>query len=221
MADGQGTRHVRDRKLRVDLTGQRFGILWVIEVARRDGSVWWRCRCDCGGETVLQTETLRAGITRSCGCFGAPHGNRTHGREPRRLFGLWVMIRQRCNNHRVPKYHRYGKRGIKVAAAWDRFEPFRDWALANGWRPGLQIDRIDNDGDYEPDNCRFVTNKVNANNKSYHRTLTWQGRTLNVAQWSEELGFSRSVITHRLARGWPVERIFTQPARKVSRRRPG
>lgn len=156
---------------------------------------------------------------------GKPAWNRTHGCEPRGLYTVWRRMRDRCRNPNDADYPGWGGRGIKVTPEWDRFETFRDWALANGWRPGLWIDRVDNDGDYEPGNCRFATPKENNNHTRRSRYLTWQGRTMTVSQWADELGVPAKRLYLRVWRGWSVERILAQPilgvGRHLARRRPG
>jgi hypothetical protein len=120
----------------------------------------------------------------------------------------------RCYNPDNPRYADWGGRGITVCVEWVGYIEFRDWALANGWRRGLQIDRIDNDKDYSPDNCRITTQEVNANNSRKNVHLTWEGRTLTLAQWAREMGIRPQALQHRVYRGWSVERIFTQPYRQ-------
>jgi hypothetical protein len=192
-----------------DITGLRCGKLVAVEVVGRSKGFMWRCRCDCGGETILRTNTFLSGRRRGCGCLRGH--NYRHGCKPHRLWKTWRGIKQRCNVPAHPSYSNYGKRGISVCAAWQTYEPFRDWALANGWRPGLQINRINNDGNYEPSNCDFVTPKQNSNNRRGNLLLTWKDRTLTAPQWADELGVSVHAIRHRHRKGWPVERIFTQP----------
>jgi len=151
---------------KIDLTGQRFGRLVVIEEAGRasDGRVRWLCKCDCGDYTSTPcTKTLRNGTCRSCGCIERERPNKqTHGMTNTKLFGVWNGIKQRCYNPNSKSYKTYGDRGIKVCDEWrDDFMTFHNWAIANGYKEGLTIDRIDNDGDYEPNNCRWITLQEN------------------------------------------------------------
>ena len=162
----------------VDLSGQRFGRLVAVKAIGRasDGCAMWLCNCDCGRTAIVHGSRLRCGKTTSCGC--KVHGAHTHGQTVNcvtmpRLYRIWVGMKQRCLNPNRPKWHRYGGRGIKVCEAWrNDYMSFRNWALNNGYQEDLTIDRIDNDGDYEPDNCRWVTVSEN----SYHRWET-TGRT--------------------------------------------
>lgn len=154
---------------KLDLRGQRFGRLVVLEDVGRDkhGHVLWRCRCDCSQETIVTSKSLRSGNTTSCGCYGrACHT--THGMRKTRLYQTWLDILVRTGIHKgASEEHKrlYIDRGITVCDEWLVFENFRDWALSHGYRDDLQIDRIDNDKGYEPSNCRWVTPKENANNR--------------------------------------------------------
>ncbi len=128
------------------------------------------------------------------------------------------MIR-RCYDKGNKSYYFYGGRGIKVCQEWRRdWRSFRDWAMEHGFFMGLEIDRIDNDGDYTPDNCRFVTRKVNQRNRRDNRRMTCRGITLTLAEWSELLGIARSTIKTRIDReGWSVERALTTPVEEKFR----
>ena len=146
-----------------DLTGQRFGKLVVLY---RDGyvgvNVAWVCKCDCGKTTrPIASRNLVTGHTNSCGCISKPHGD-SHSR----LYGIWKGMKKRCKNDRCEDYKDYGAKGVKVCKEWDEhYEPFKAWALSNGYSENLTIDRIDPFGDYEPANCRWATVKEQNNNK--------------------------------------------------------
>ena len=153
-----------------NLLRQRFGKLVV--TARngyRGKHAAWLALCDCGKQTIATTGKLRRGRVKSCGCLkltAAGDAVRTHGMWNTSLYHRWQRIIQRCEYPRVAGWSRYGGRGITVCPEW-RNSPkaFIDWALANGYQPHLQIDRIDNDGNYEPANCRWVTPSVNMRNR--------------------------------------------------------
>lgn len=151
---------------RIDITGHRFGLLTAMQFSGRNnnGDALWKCQCDCGNTKVVRYAHLKSGATKSCGCWNkAPkkHGMTADGKRPR-IYGIWEGMKQRCYNQNVEKYPRYGGRGIVVCSEWlNDFQAFYDWSIKNGYHDGLTIDRIDNDGNYEPGNCRWVTNAEN------------------------------------------------------------
>ena len=161
----------------IDLTGQRFGRLTVIE---RKGSkaknVTWLCQCDCGNQTIVRGTNLNSGHTTSCGCLRNELCF-VHGKYHTRLHYVWSSMKTRCYNPKDEHYARYGSRGITVCDAWrNDFQAFYDWAIANGYdenapRGKCTIDRIDNDKGYYPDNCRWADMKTQNNNKSTKRKV--------------------------------------------------
>ena len=198
-----------------DLTGQRFGQLLVIERAedKTTGSkpkTMWRCLCDCGKETVVWGSSLTQGTTVSCGCKKRKHGFA----NKERLYETWQNMKRRCNNPRNNRYKQYGARGIKVCAEWEHdYVAFRNWAMSNGYADDLTIARIDVDKGYSPNNCRWVGAKIQANNMTRNRFITFRGKTMTLSQWAEELGLSYGVINHRIQRGWDMDRIANTPVR--------
>lgn len=199
--------------------GARFGRLTVLGEApeRRRRQVYWDCRCDCGALVAILGYALRAGHTRSCGCLyrdtirvrSTTHGLSKIGPE----YIAWTAMRRRCRNLNGQDYPLYGGRGITVCPEWDDFTTFyRDL----GPRPSPQhsLDRIDNDGPYCKDNCRWTTDTTQARNRRSSRTLTWRGETRSVPDWAEVVGLPWKTIHHRLALGWTVEQALTRPLRR-------
>ena len=145
----------------------------------------------------------------------------THGGSGTRLNKIYRAIKQRCNNPQNPAYENYGGRGITVCAEWlNSFEAFRDWALANGYRDDLTIDRIDNDGPYCPENCRWVTMKQQGNNRRSNRVLTYNGENHTITEWAELTGINLHTLMGRLyVRGWNVEKALTTKVRRKNNAR--
>lgn len=208
---------------RIDLTGQRFGLLTVTEHAGADnaGRATWRCACDCGGEKVVKaaelTRKTRNG-TRSCGCLqlaqrqaaarAKSHAySRTNWPRERKA---WENMIQRCTEPTNIGYANYGGRGIAVCEQW--LQSFRAFADDMGRAPiGGTIERIDNDKPYTPDNCKWVSRKEQANNRRNNRLLTHNGKTQTVSQWADELGIPGRTLYQRLYRGLPTDRVLAHP----------
>lgn len=154
----------------IDITGKRFGKLVVLDLhPNRDGQgkPTWLCQCDCGNKTLSAGSNLRVGLSTSCGCSRA-ESLTTHGASngASKLYQVWQGMKQRCSNPDHVGYRHYGGRGVIVCEEWGgSYEAFRDWANANGYAAGLTLDRENNDGDYEPSNCRWATWTVQNNNK--------------------------------------------------------
>lgn len=128
------------------------------------------------------------------------------------LYRVFNAMIERCGKSNAKNYHNYGGRGIKVCDEWiGNYQAFCDWALANGYKKGLQIDRIDNNGNYEPSNCRWVTQKQNCNNTRFNTLLTYNGKTHTMTEWSEITGINLTTLSSRINRGWSIEKSLTTP----------
>lgn len=203
-----------------ELAGQRFGRLTVIERAGSTpgGVSKWKCICDCGNIVIASCGNLKNGHTKSCGCLvkeKAKETHQTHGLRKTTLYSVWRGMLARCYDTNDRYYKNYGLRGIVVCEEWrNDFKAFYDWAMAHGYKEGLSIDRKDTNGNYEPDNCRFVTMKVQQNNRTNNRLVTYGGRTKTVAEWADETGIPVKTLYNRLSKGMPIELALTKGAKK-------
>lgn len=195
----------------VDIKGQRFGKWTVLRKGSvRKGGARWVCRCDCGTVHTVNSWTLRNGHSTQCvDCNVA-----THGGSKDDAYQPWHAMRQRCYNPKYHAYHRYGGRGIRMCQEWrNDYLSFKKWALANGYRNDLQLDRIDNDGNYEPSNCRWITRREQANNRHTNIMLTVMGATKTLREWSCYSGDRRATIYRRYYLGWnKYECVFGRSA---------
>lgn len=200
-----------------DITGQTFGRLTVIAYDHNEKhQSYWKCRCECGKEKVVDGFSLRSGHTKSCGCYQKEVRTQKaikHNYTGTRLYRVYANMMTRATNPNYIETDRYMKRGIDVCDEWKNTpEAFIKWALANGYEDALTLDRIDNDKGYSPDNCRWVTYKVQMRNKSNNRLITYQGKTQPLVTWCEELNLNYYKIANRLNKyKWDIERAFTTP----------
>ena len=199
-----------------NLIGLRFGRLVVIaeNEERKNGRKTWLCRCDCGNTTAVM-DTALGKSTNSCGCFRkerASQLNLTHGMREDRLYRIWHNMKSRCYDSKHKSFAHYGGRGGTVCDEWkDDFKLFAEWALSHGYAEDLTIDRIDVDGNYDPCNCRWITNKEQQNNRTDSHFITHNGETKTIAEWADVLGVHRDVIYSRLKRGWPEGIAVSMP----------
>ena len=189
--------HMRDfPEISDELSGQTFGRLYVIG---KIGALLV-CRCSCGRYKLARRYDLKHGGTQSCGCLALERleeGRTTHGKTGTRLFRIWSAMRARCQRKTSEKWPNYGGRGIRVCDEWQNFEPFEAWALAHGYADGLTLDRIDNDGNYEPSNCRWATRKEQSNNTRRNVLVMYEGQLLTLKQAAEASGISYSTLCER------------------------
>lgn len=192
-----------------DLTNQRFGKLVVISRVENtsNGKAKWLCRCDCGNNTIACGVNLKNGHTKSCGCYSRKHG---YARKER-LYNIWVGMRQRCRDKNADNWKHYGGRGISVCKEWDEYPTFRLWALSNGYDETKSIDRIDVDGNYCPENCRWADSTQQNNNARSNRLFTHNGETLTMAQWARKVNMPYKLLKQRIRQGMEFERALTQP----------
>ena len=201
--------------------GQRFGRLTVIDRAKDYISPkgchrpMWLCRCDCGNEIVTDTTKLKSKHTQSCGCLKNGKTSerfKKHGKSRTKAHNEWVGIKQRCLNTRCFDYKDYGGRGITVCDRWrDSFVSFYEDVskLPHFGENGYSLDRIDTNGNYEPNNVRWASLQTQNNNKRNNRLLTYDGRTQTVAQWAREMNIPYSRLISRIYIGWSVEKALT------------
>ena len=207
---------------KLDLAGKTFGRLTVIKETkqRQNRFVLWLCRCKCGNKILVRSNNLTSSWTRSCGCYQRERASETHrihgesgiNRSP--LYIAWGNMIKRCSDK---NNKRYGGRGITVCKAWQDYMVFRAWALTRGYRKDLQIDRIRNNGNYSPSNCRWATRKDNLRNTSRTRWEKINGEKRSLAAWCEIYKMPYSVVHGRLARGWGLMDAMTTPVKKNGR----
>lgn len=207
---------------RIDITGKKFGRLTVIKPADTvKGHLRWYCKCDCGKEHIAYGSSLKNGGTTSCGCYKTENAKRLYSsvrQKDKHLYAIWNGIKQRCRNSNHKSYHNYGGRGIHMCDEWaDKYETFYCWAINTGYKKGLEIDRINNDGNYEPNNCRWVDRKTQANNRRNVVFYTIKGATKSLPEWCREYGQDYYLVRQRVYKlGWSIEDALS--TRKYNRR---
>lgn len=205
-----------------DIVGKKFGNLSVLKFSHRvpqkikGYTYYYLCKCTCGDTCVVERFHLKYGHTQSCGCLQksrTSEASKIHGLEKSRLYHIWQGIKRRCLNGNEHNYPKYGGRGIKIYKEWvNNPSNFINWALANGYTDNLTIDRIDVNGDYEPSNCRWVTQKEQSRNKRNTLKISYNGKNLPLAEWCEILNLKYSKIHQRIYKyKWSIERSFNTP----------
>lgn len=201
----------------IDLVGRKSGKLTVVAYSHRGTKEhYWKCSCECGGESVVRGSHIRDGSTTSCGSSADFHrpGQFKHGMSGSRLYRIWSGMMKRCYARKHVLSHRYMGRGIEVCQEWrEDMNKFFVWATENGYRDGLSIDRIDNNGNYEPSNCRWASAAVQQRNMSRNVNYTINGITKCQAQWCRDLGISPSTIRRRLKAGITGENLLKKVGR--------
>lgn len=200
-----------------DLSGRVFGRLTAIARIPPYGNnkTLWECVCACGRKTRSAASNLKSGMSKSCGCISIEKKrarSREHPPKPKSEYAAWRGMRRRCLSSSSASYHRYGGRGITICDRWrDSFDNFiADMGMKPS--PGHSLDRVNNDGNYEPGNCRWATMTEQLRNTSTNRYITLNGETMPLSAWVERTGLPGGCIANRLDRGWDVERALTTPS---------
>ena len=196
--------------------GEKINRLTIIGLAKtKTGHNGFEALCECGSITIASRSDLKSGHTKSCGCYAKEvkgDGTRTHGKAKTRLHGIRNGMTQRCYNPNRKAYKDYGGRGIKVCGEWrSDYVVFENWALGNGYRESLCIERIDNDGNYEPSNCRWATPKEQANNRRHsprQRVININGQPHFLSDLAKENGLKPDIVSARFRRGWKMPELL-------------
>ena len=204
-----------------DMHGKQFGRLTVLEYAGLRGNgkrqrACWHCICDCGKETTVIGHSLRSGHTKSCGCLNREAiflSATKHGMYDTAEYSIWRAMKSRCRGLNSVAFKYYGGRGIKICQEWSN--NFVTFFADMGERPSDKhtLERINNDGDYKPSNCRWATRAEQNRNKRDTRLLTFRGETRCVTDWAKTLGISTGGLFYRLRHNWSIERALTTPVR--------
>lgn len=206
-----------------DITGMRFGKLVAIErVGKKGNQALWKCKCDCGKDAYATTAMLMSGNNKSCGCSqyfpkGKDNPNAKHLMSETRLYAIYCGMKARCSNPHNKDYENYGGRGIKVCPEWlDDFSNFHAWAISTGYDEDAPtgtytIERINVDGDYSPDNCKWIKNEEQALNRQSTLRFTINGETKTLLEWCEVYKIKPSIVYHRLYMGISIENALSYP----------
>jgi len=223
------------RKEKEDHSGKQFGRWTVLKFSHRasDGHTqYWLAKCSCGTQKPVKIQSMKKGTSKSCGCYAIESVRRrkprlTHGLSRTSFESRYYCLRRRCTNKKDKSYKRYGGRGIKCE--WKTFEEFKNdmyesyteytKKYASTKRKDVQIDRIDNDGNYCKENCRWATAKEQARNRRSNKYFTVKNQTMLVQDWAEQIGIHRATIYKRFKLGWSIEKALTQPGRIKNKRK--
>lgn len=198
-----------------NLAGNTYGLLTVLDehTKTHDGKTLWTCKCKCGNITRVIARDLKNGNTQSCGCLKLKTSNGKYNyKNSKRLYTIYYGIKARCYKTSSPKYKDYGARGIIMCNEWlNSFDSFCEWSLSNGYADNLSIDRIDNNGNYEPSNCRWATNTTQCTNTRATRFFTHNGKTQPMSHWAKELNMNPSSLRRKLInKGMTLEEVINE-----------
>ncbi len=204
------------------LLGQKFGRLTVLDRDKSNNTkhAYWICQCECGKIKSIRSAHLRSGGTISCGCYSAEMAAKrktTHNLYGNRIYRIWANMIQRCKNPHEKCYKNYGGRGISVCQEWvENFLSFHSYviSLVDSDNEKMTLDRIDNDGNYEPGNVRWATRKQQGRNTRTVKMVTYKGKTQCLLDWSLELSLDKGTIRERLKRGMTIEQALEKPGNR-------
>ena len=208
-----------DKEERIFKIGNKYGRLTVLKLdhikeyispkGTKHKREYYLCSCDCGKTNIVEKSHLKSGIVQSCGCLREErlvNACKKHGMKHTRIYDMWANIKSRCFNEKDPCFKHYGGRGISMCKEWENdFTAFYNWAMDNGYKDSLSIDRINNNGNYNPSNCRFATKIEQGRNRRTNRLITYKGKTHCISEWAEMLGINQSTLYYRFRRGWTPE----------------
>lgn len=207
-----------------NLTNKKFGN-WKVIKPDNNKNKYYICECDCGNIKSVNIYHLLDGSSKSCGCIQREKNslrmkklNTKHNLSKIKLYSVWHSILSRCYNKKNISYKHYGMKGVIVCDEWKNFINFYNWSIKNGYienentktRNKITIDRINSNGNYEPNNCRWVNNYIQNNNKSNNKFYTYKNKTLTLYEWSRILGINRVTLYDRLKAGYSIEKAFTK-----------
>jgi hypothetical protein len=196
-----------------DLTGQTFNYLTVLEKATQRGHYsYFQCKCKCGTIKEVRGSNLISQQTKSCGCL-LKETLTKHGKTGTPAYLSWKAMNTRCNNRKFPRYIDYGARGIRVCDRWRGKDGFKNFFTDLGERPkGYSLDRINNDGNYEPENCRWSDKYTQANNARSNNLITYKNQTKTLSQWARVMGLGRYTLSCRIYKyNWSIEKALMTP----------
>jgi hypothetical protein len=211
----------------IDYTNMRIGNITALSlVERKNGKSYWNCQCDCGNEFIGEVHNIKRKVEKygqlwckKCRSEAlVKHGDSRHNKKKGRLYGIWEGMRYRCEKKYASHYDNYGGRGIKVCDEWQDYITFKEWALSNGYQNILSIDRIDANGNYEPSNCRWVTQKTQMNNTRQTRRVEYCGKMVTTFELSKMVNLPQKILYDRIfTKKWNIDRAINTLYKKPNR----